>query len=151
MYQYVCTYVQVCTSMYVHVCKYVCTRVCTYFSLAFLSPSLLPSLPSPPSSLPSPPSVSTLPQARSPSPDDFNTPPQPNMMSPMSPLFRPLQDCLQHLQVPRTNITYKNMLGEGAFGEVGVACDWVWNVTGSCDWIMWQIRTRNSCWSFSLK
>lgn len=60
----------------------------------------------------------TCPVARSPSPDELETPPQPNMMSPMSPLFRPLQECLKHLQVPRANITYKNMLGEGAFGEV---------------------------------
>lgn len=64
------------------------------------------------------PTASSIPEPRSPSPDDLEQPPQPNMMSPMSPLFRPIQEHLKHLQVPRANITYKNMLGEGAFGEV---------------------------------
>ncbi len=64
--------------------------------------------------------ASMCPQPRSPSPDDFDEPPQPNMMSPMSPMFKPIQDCITHLQVPRRNITISNMLGEGAFGEVSV-------------------------------
>ena len=36
----------------------------------------------------------------------------------MSPLFQPLQSCLKHLQLPRSNVKFKRLLGEGAFGEV---------------------------------
>ena len=41
-----------------------------------------------------------------------------NGVSPVSPLFQPLQACLAHLQFPRKNISYKELIGEGAFGEV---------------------------------
>ena len=43
------------------------------------------------------------------------------MISPVSPLFQPLQNFLQHLQVPRKNINTRELLGEGAFGEVYLA------------------------------
>jgi len=60
------------------------------------------------------------------------------MMSPMSPLFRPIQDHLKHLQVPRSNITYKNMLGEGAFGEV----------RGVVDRFRWLVYTLHNTYTF---
>ena len=46
------------------------------------------------------------------------TPSQPSLLSPMSPLFKPIQDCLSHLQVSRKNLNHKQLIGEGAFGEV---------------------------------
>ncbi len=54
---------------------------------------------------------------------------QPSLMSPMSPLFKPFQDCLRHLQVPRKNLNSKQMIGEGAFGEV---CALVININFIC-------------------
>ena len=40
------------------------------------------------------------------------------MLSPMSPIFAPIQEHLAHLQVDRKNLTHVRELGEGAFGEV---------------------------------
>lgn len=40
------------------------------------------------------------------------------MLSPMSPIFAPIQEHLAHLQVDRKNFTHVRELGEGAFGEV---------------------------------
>ena len=40
-----------------------------------------------------------------------------NMLSPMSPIFAPIQQHLAHLQVDRRSFTYVRELGEGAFGE----------------------------------
>ena len=40
-----------------------------------------------------------------------------NMLSPMSPIFAPIQQHLKHLQVDRKNFTHVRELGEGAFGE----------------------------------
>ncbi|XP_019855382.1 PREDICTED: tyrosine-protein kinase Abl-like [Amphimedon queenslandica] len=57
---------------------------------------------------------------RSPSPDDDDKGFE-NVISPVSPLFQPLQNFLQHLQVPRKNINTRELLGEGAFGEVYLA------------------------------
>ena len=47
------------------------------------------------------------------------------MISPTSPLFQSLQSCLEHLQIPRKTITYRELLGEGAFGDVfhGIVTD----------------------------
>ena len=39
------------------------------------------------------------------------------MLSPMSPIFAPIQEHLRHLQVDRKNFTHVRELGEGAFGE----------------------------------
>ena len=39
-------------------------------------------------------------------------------ISPMGSIFKSLQDHLRHLQIVRSNIRYKEMIGEGAFGEV---------------------------------
>ncbi len=39
-------------------------------------------------------------------------------ISPVSPLFQPLQVFLKDLQMPRSNVKFKRLLGEGAFGEV---------------------------------
>ncbi len=41
-----------------------------------------------------------------------------NMLSPMSPIFAPIQEHLKRLQVDRKNFTHVRELGEGAFGEV---------------------------------
>ena len=54
----------------------------------------------------------------SPDSDDEDDNNSSNMISPTSPLFQSLQSCLEHLQIPRKTITYKEMLGEGAFGDV---------------------------------
>lgn len=64
---------------------------------------------------------STYPEPRSPSPDDFETPFHEAVVSPMSPIFQSLQGTLQRLQFPRKSITYKQMIGEGAFGDVHLA------------------------------
>ena len=82
--------------------------------------------------------VPSCPEARSPSPDDFEDEPQQqvsyvinsliksnrcliyhtqNMLSPMSPIFAPIQEHLARLQVDRRNFTHVRELGEGAFGE----------------------------------
>ncbi|CAI8051304.1 Tyrosine protein-kinase src-1 [Geodia barretti] len=67
-------------------------------------------------------SASQAPQPRAPSPDDLTHTPIPRPGgSPNSPLFQPLQDTLQRLQMDRKTINYKRMIGEGAFGEVYLA------------------------------
>ena len=43
------------------------------------------------------------------------------MLSPMSPIFAPIQEHLAHLQVDRRNLSHVRELGEGAFGEVRVS------------------------------
>ena len=44
-----------------------------------------------------------------------------SLLSPISPIFKAMQDCLQHFQVSRKNLSHKQMLGEGAFGDVYLA------------------------------
>ncbi|KAL5468995.1 hypothetical protein EMCRGX_G030158 [Ephydatia muelleri] len=57
------------------------------------------------------------------SPSSPTTNPQAEQMgvSPINPLFQPIQDHLQQFQIARQNIKYKQMIGEGAFGDVHLA------------------------------